>query len=351
MVGALAVFALLVLASPAGAAPLVVSLTFDDGAASEYNARPLLAARGLRATFYVNTGWTGTNGFMTWDQLAGLKADGNEIGGHTLTHPNLNNLSDAEQQRQVCDDRRNLYDHGLEPKSFAYPYGAYQQNTIDIVKACGYNSARRSGALRPPFAEVIPPGDPYQIRAVAQDRSHTLADMQRWVTDAETTGGWLPLLFHRVCDACDSAGYDIKPELLAQFLDWLKARQSSGTVVKTVDQVIGGPLTPPPGGTPPPPPPDTTAPTVAITAPADGASFSRGTRIRVAATASDTGGSGVASVRFYDEGQLLATDTGAPYETTWNTRKEFRGTHSLTAVATDRAGNVSPAGAVSVTIR
>jgi hypothetical protein len=41
------------------------------------------------------------------------------------------------------------------------------------------------------------------------------------------------------------------------------------------------------------------------------------------------------------DGAPLGTDTSAPYQLTWNTRKVALGQHTLTAVATDTAGNTT----------
>jgi hypothetical protein len=97
---------------------------------------------------------------------------------------------------------------------------------------------------------------------------------------------------------------------------------------------------------------DKTAPTVAITSPASGASIRRGTTVSIAATATDAeGGSGVANVTFYRDGTKLLTDTTAPYTASWSPPKAQIGSHTLTAVALDAAGNkaTSPGVTVSVT--
>jgi hypothetical protein len=101
---------------------------------------------------------------------------------------------------------------------------------------------------------------------------------------------------------------------------------------------------------------DTAAPTVTITAPADGSSYSRGVVIQIAATAADTGtggmaASGVASVAFYRGTVKIAGDTTSPYAVSWSTKGRTRGTYSLTAVATDRAGNATTSAVVHVTLR
>jgi hypothetical protein len=60
--------------------------------------------------------------------------------------------------------------------------------------------------------------------------------------------------------------------------------------------------------------------------------FGLGAVIPLAATAGDPNGT-VASVAFYANGQLLHTDTSAPYAFNWTNAPA--GTHTLTAVATD----------------
>ena len=92
---------------------------------------------------------------------------------------------------------------------------------------------------------------------------------------------------------------------------------------------------------------DTTAPTVALTAPASGAAVS-GT-VTVSATASDN--VGVTGVQFkLDGANLGAVDTTTPYSIAWNTATASAGTHTLTAVATDAAGNATTSAPVTVTV-
>src|SRR2546426_2895433 len=94
--------------------------------------------------------------------------------------------------------------------------------------------------------------------------------------------------------------------------------------------------------------PDVTPPTVSISAPANGVTVS-GTAVTVSASASDN--LGVAGVQFKLNGvNLGAEDTVAPYSATWNTTLATSGTHILTAVARDAAGNTATAGGVSVTV-
>jgi len=92
---------------------------------------------------------------------------------------------------------------------------------------------------------------------------------------------------------------------------------------------------------------DSTPPTASISAPASGATVS--STVNVTANASDN--VGVAGVQFKLDGNNLgAEDTASPYSVSWDTTAASNGSHSLTAVARDAAGNQTMSSAVSVTV-
>ena len=229
------------------AAPTVVTLQFDDGNADQYATLAVLSAYGLRATFYVTSGWIGTSGHLTWPQLNDLAAAGNEIGGHTLTHARLTQLQPAAARQEVCGDRVALFGHGFAPVSFAYPYGSHDDAAEQIVADCGYNSGRAVSGVdgRRTFAETIPPADAYATRIPVAVKSGTsLAAVQGYVTGAETHGGgWVQILIHHVCDHCNT--YSMTLSNVTALIQWLAARSATGTVVRTTAEVIGGPVQPP----------------------------------------------------------------------------------------------------------
>lgn len=93
---------------------------------------------------------------------------------------------------------------------------------------------------------------------------------------------------------------------------------------------------------------DTTAPTVALTAPASSANV-RGSSVTVSANASDN--VNVVGVLFQLDGVDLGTeDTVSPYSVTWNTTGASNGSHTLTAIARDAAGNTTTSSSVIVTV-
>ena len=239
--------------TPSPSSRTVVSLTFDDGQATQAQVKDLLASRGMHATFYVNSAKVGTSGFyMTWAQVDALAATGNEIAGHTLTHVDLTgtSLSEAQKRAEVCNDRQNLIARGYDPVSFAYPSGWGDSLAESIVRDCGYQTGRRVGGVVSPNwcptcgsppAESLPPEDPFLVRTPAFGNGEiTLAAMQNVVTKAELAGGWVPLVFHGVCETATCGEGWVRPSTLAALLDWLGARSANGTVVRTMREAMGG---------------------------------------------------------------------------------------------------------------
>lgn len=90
---------------------------------------------------------------------------------------------------------------------------------------------------------------------------------------------------------------------------------------------------------------DTQRPTAAITSPTAG---SFGGLLTVDVSASDN--VGVSRVELRANGNLVASDTVAPYQFTLDTRNFVNGAVSLTAVAVDAANNSQTSAAVSVTV-
>src|SRR5262245_5273216 len=84
----------------AAASPTSVSLEFDDSFADQYQVKAMLKARGMRATFYVNSGRIGMANYMSQGEILALQLDGNEIAGHTVSHADLPTRDLEEQRRQ-----------------------------------------------------------------------------------------------------------------------------------------------------------------------------------------------------------------------------------------------------------
>jgi peptidoglycan/xylan/chitin deacetylase (PgdA/CDA1 family) len=233
-----------------------VSITFDDGDASQYPTGAMLAAHGMAATYYQTTGQMQ----MTWNQVAELAAAGNDIGGHTLHHVDVTDPNSTTEQKrtEICEDRRNLQAHGYAAPSFAYPFGAYNDAMALVAKQCGYQTARRAGGINisvNTYSETIPPNNAYIVRTVFREATTALQlnDLTTPVEEARTHGGgWVPMVFHEICypgspgyQSCMNSFKPIESTTFVAFLDWL-AQAPADVQVRTVADVMssgnGSPL-------------------------------------------------------------------------------------------------------------
>jgi fibronectin type 3 domain-containing protein/O-glycosyl hydrolase len=95
------------------------------------------------------------------------------------------------------------------------------------------------------------------------------------------------------------------------------------------------------------PGPANAAPSVSLTAPTNGATFTAPATVDLAATAADSDGT-VTKVDFYDGSTLLGTSTSAPYAYSW--ANVPAGPHTLSAKATDNAGATTTSAPVAITV-
>lgn len=114
--------------------------------------------------------------WMTWDMLRGMRDAGMTIGGHTVSHPVLANMSTARQREEILQCGRRLAEElGRPMDCFSYPVGnpaAFDERTREVLAEAGvrwafsyYGGCRR-----------FDDWDPYDIRRVA--------------VETETTGPW-----------------------------------------------------------------------------------------------------------------------------------------------------------------
>lgn len=131
------------------------NITYDDGVLQDERFVALLNKYGIKGTFNLNSqlmeeefSWTHPNG-MQVTRLSPERAkhlyDGHEVASHTLTHPYMRDLPDAELYRQMKADKDNLEAlFGREVKGFAVPFDYYDDRIAACAKACGFAYARKS---------------------------------------------------------------------------------------------------------------------------------------------------------------------------------------------------------------
>jgi hypothetical protein len=89
------------------------------------------------------------------------------------------------------------------------------------------------------------------------------------------------------------------------------------------------------------------APTASITSPANNASFTAGSTVTIAASATDTDGT-ISKVEFYNGATKLGEDTSSPYSYSWS--NVAQGSYSLTVKATDNLSALTTSSAIAITV-
>ena len=133
----------------------VIAITFDDGFVSNLvEAVPLMKKVGVQAINYLvadrlgqTSDWEAREGgeadpLMDESQVREWLAAGHQIGAHTCTHPRLSFLSRDQAKEEIFASKKKLEDRfGLPLEHFAYPYGDYNQTTVELVREAGFKTA------------------------------------------------------------------------------------------------------------------------------------------------------------------------------------------------------------------
>lgn len=203
-----------------------VVLTFDDGLQDFLTgAFPILGEFGFPATLYVVAGLVGESSrwlaplgegnrpMLDADELRLLARSGIEIGGHTMTHPELDVLCPATARAEIGESRRLLEEIlGAPVTSFAYPHGYNSRATRRIVAEAGFRSAVRVRHAHSELHEsefglsrliITEDLDPDRFMALLEGPPQLVAPPQdRLVADLWRT--WRRLRGHRIrCAAAD----------------------------------------------------------------------------------------------------------------------------------------------------
>ncbi len=217
--------------TPTGFSQPIVSLTFDDGLASTYtNGLPLLEQYGVVSTQYLISGFLNTPGYMTTAQASAFKAQGSEIGSHTVTHPALTTLTSSALNTELSQSQSTL--RGLFGSDtaidFASPEGLYNQSVLTAVKQ--YYRSHRSVDVGYNSKDNF---DPYNIRVQNIEATTTPAEVADWVNQAINTNSWLVIVYHGIDNGTDP--YHTTPSDLSAELSNIR---STGVQVMTVGQAL-----------------------------------------------------------------------------------------------------------------
>jgi peptidoglycan/xylan/chitin deacetylase (PgdA/CDA1 family)/GT2 family glycosyltransferase len=135
-------------------------ITIDDGYRDNLEiATPILRRRRFPATVYLvseriegrndwdEEGAVSGRPLLSLEQIERMRADGILFGAHTRTHCVLPELADAEVGAQIGGSRRDLEAAlGRPVDTFTYPYGRYDERSVEAVAEAGFLAAATTWA-------------------------------------------------------------------------------------------------------------------------------------------------------------------------------------------------------------
>ncbi len=157
-----------------------LSITFDDGYRDNVEvAAPILRRLELPATFFVTTGFIGSDyvppwdahlspqpGWMTWEQVRELRNQRFDIGGHTVHHIDMGAESPEVIRGELAQCRATLEEKLGEPATlFAYPFGGRSNisaEAVGMVREAGFECCVSAcGGINSPVA------DPFSLNRIS----------------------------------------------------------------------------------------------------------------------------------------------------------------------------------------
>jgi peptidoglycan/xylan/chitin deacetylase (PgdA/CDA1 family) len=119
---------------------------------------------------------------MDWEQVRSLSKAGHTIGGHTLSHPNVAQVSVDEARSEIAGCRQRLEERlGAPVEHFSYPHPALNPHwsslTLGITREAGFKSA-----VLTTYGSVRSGDDPLALK-----RMYTPADLDQFTLNLQTT--------------------------------------------------------------------------------------------------------------------------------------------------------------------
>jgi peptidoglycan/xylan/chitin deacetylase (PgdA/CDA1 family) len=165
-----------------------VLITMDDGYRSVYDiAYPILQKYEFTATLFVYTSFVGVSRMsVTWEQLKEMQKNGFTIGSHSIYHSDLSQPKEGETQREYFArineelyGSKKIIDQKLGQNTYflAYPFGYYDQRSIQTAREAGYKIAM----------SVKRGGNPFFANPLTLKRDQILKkDMQTFISRLKT---------------------------------------------------------------------------------------------------------------------------------------------------------------------
>ena len=130
----------------------VLTFSYDDGVSQDKRLIEIFNRYGMKATFNINSAGPDELDLSPHPSRVHLDEDevrklyipsGHEVALHTYSHPFPHLIPSAQMAYEVILDRKNLESRlGTIITGMAYPMGTYNEETLDVLRACKISYCR-----------------------------------------------------------------------------------------------------------------------------------------------------------------------------------------------------------------
>ncbi len=229
----------------------IAIINFDDNWKSQYQyAKPILDKFQFKATFYVVCDYLDKKNRIGWDQLQNLYTEGHEIGSHSMSHANLDDIMTDVAYNEIIQSKNCLEDRHIKVSSFSYPFNSGDDNSeiLDLISS-NYEFARTAGG--DPSDNINSENDESLKRYTIVGWSHDAERKELFYSDSEMLqkfkeyvngyskeddkGGHIPIIiYHKI--GGDGDPYSTSSDLFESEMSYL---YENGFKVITMEQVFG----------------------------------------------------------------------------------------------------------------
>lgn len=161
------------------------TLSYDDGVVWDQNLISILNRYRIPCTFNLNSSYLGSDrqwkyrdltvSHLSLNQAKPLYA-GHEIAVHTCTHPHLEEMDAPGIHREIAQDQKALAQmFSTDVCGMAYPYGTYNKQVLEQVRACGIAYSRTTVSTH----DFSSPADWLQWHFTCHHKDKDLMDLAR----------------------------------------------------------------------------------------------------------------------------------------------------------------------------
>lgn len=144
-----------------------IMLTFDDGFHNNYNtAYPVMKEYGFTGYYMISSDLIGKEGYMNWNELSEISANGGVIGCHTASHHRMNKEdSESTLKEEIYYSKKKIESKlNLKCKIFCWVGGEeehYTKRAADIIKKSQYDYSFMTCS-----SPLLPSTDPLKIQRI-----------------------------------------------------------------------------------------------------------------------------------------------------------------------------------------